>query len=100
MGMDMSSMSHGEMQMMHGNMAHGEQKKMPCEKCDHNAEEIVTIAVPSIRIQVSTQSLLSVIPMAFHYRTASHNQPTRLLHAYTRPPPLAESLVGTVILRT
>lgn len=85
---------------MHEDMAQKEQPKRPCEKCDHSQEQIVAIATPTVKIQAAASSLLSVIPIAAHYEVAPLKQPARLLHAYSRPPPLAQSLVGTVILRT
>lgn len=100
MDREMMSMSHSDMQMMHGDMPEKEQQKAPCEKCDHNQKEVVAIAAPAVKIQSPVHSLFSLIPIVAQYDAASLKQPVRLLHSYTRPPPLAESLVGTVILRT
>ena len=100
MDMEMMSMPKGDMQMMHEGMAHKGQSKTPCEKCNHSQEQTVAIGTSTIKIQASVNALFSVVPSFVHYKTVSLKQPARLLHAHTRPPPLAQSLVGTVILRT
>ena len=101
MNMDMGtmSMSHGDMQMMHDDMAQKEQKT-PCEKCNQKVEEVAAVTMSTIEIHMPMSSLLSVIPVFSYDRAASLRQSIRLVHSYIRPPPPAETLVGTVILLT
>lgn len=100
MNMDMMSMSHGDMLMEHENMAQDEQKKMPCKKCDKNTENIIAVLTQTALVKVVARPLHAFVSLVHHYHISLSDAVPRLIHAYTRPPPLAETLVGTVILLT
>lgn len=100
MEMNMMSMSHGDMQMEHEDMAQNEQKQMPCKKCDKNTENIIASLTQTASVKVLAQPLHAFVSPINHYQISLSDAVPRLIHAYTRPPPLAQTLVGTVILRT
>lgn len=91
--MDMSGM-----QMM-AQMDMGGEKDMPCERCEQSAEE-VAISDATIDIQTTAQAPYAIVALTPSYTDALFSHPSGLPLANAGPPPLAKSLVGTVIFRT
>jgi hypothetical protein len=97
----MMSMDHGEMQMMeHAMDMSGDQKEMPCKRCDQDEEEVVAVSTPSVKVQAVAHAPFATLTSVSLYTDTIHTKKLGLPLANVGPPPQPHSLVGTVILRT
>jgi len=80
-------------------MDHDMQSQQDCETCEMESED-VAISDLSIHIHQAAHTFNTFIPSAVFAANTIHVQPQRLFLSNVGPPPLSQSLVGTVIFRT
>lgn len=98
-GMMSMSMDMGEMHMAAQEINHDMQGQQDCETCDKKSEDIAFLGL-SLEIQQAAYTFNVLTSSVIFTTDTIHIEPQRLFLSNVGPPPLSQSLVGTVIFRT
>ncbi|MDP7477057.1 MAG: hypothetical protein QF442_01260 [Candidatus Peribacteraceae bacterium] len=97
--MTMGAMPMDDMSMMSMDMEEDSHASSPCDHCDYDAEDVAYVAPsdePIVAAELPTETFFAVLVQPNTIHIPLQGVPI----ANTGPPPISESLVGTVILRT